>query len=224
MNALIMQKTKETILHASQKSDTAILFFSATGKDSIVLLHLLQSQFKKVVCCFLYHVKGLNIVEPFFNWARSYGNVEVIQLPHTDLYNFKMQGLLSVKHLDGLKRLKLRDIEDYLKIKYQTEVVVYGMKISDSFVRRGMFNKAAKSDIHFDYEKYYPIVNWTNKDCLSYIKLHKLPEPLKLGSKRGSSGINFRPETILYIKEHYPEDYKKIIKEFNLIEAKYGGS
>ena len=63
MNALIMQKTKETILHASQKSDTAILFFSATGKDSIVLLHLLQSQFKKVVCCFLYHVKGLNIVE-----------------------------------------------------------------------------------------------------------------------------------------------------------------
>ncbi len=114
-----MQKTKETILHASQKSDTAILFFSATGKDSIVLLHLLQSQFKKVVCCFLYHVKGLNIVEPFFNWARSYGNVEVVQLPHTDLYNFKMQGLLSVKHLDGLKRLKLRDIEDYLKIKYQ---------------------------------------------------------------------------------------------------------
>ena len=219
-----MQKTKETILHASQKSDTAILFFSATGKDSIVLLHLLQSQFKKVICCFLYHVKGLNIVEPFFNWARSYGNVEVIQLPHTDLYNFKMQGLLSVKHLDGLKRLKLRDIEDYLKIKYQTKVVVYGMKISDSFVRRGMFNKAAKSDIHFDYEKYYPIVNWTNKDCLSYIKLHKLPEPLKLGSKRGSSGINFRPETILYIKKHYPEDYKKIIKEFNLIEAKYGGS
>ena len=65
---------------------------------------------------------------------------------------------------------------------------------------------------------------WTNKDCLSYIKLHKLPEPLKLGSKRGSSGINFRPETILYIKKHYPEDYKKIIKEFNLIEAKYGGS
>ena len=195
-----MQKTKETILHASQKSDTAILFFSATGKDSIVLLHLLQSQFKKVICCFLYHVKGLNI------------------------YNFKMQGLFSVKHLDGLKRLKLRDIEDYLKIKYQTEVVVYGMKISDSFVRRGMFNKAAKSDIHFDYEKYYPIVNWTNKDCLSYIKLHKLPEPLKLGSKRGSSGINFRPETILYIKKHYPEDYKKIIKEFNLIEAKYGGS
>ena len=69
----------------------------------------------------------------------------------------------------------------------------------------------AVSDIHFDYEKYYPIVNWTNKDCLSYIKLHKLPEPLKLGSKRGSSGINFRPETILYIKEHYPKDYKKII-------------
>ena len=92
------------------------MFFSATGKDSIVLLHLLQSQFKKVVCCFLYHVKGLDIVEPFFNWARSYGNVEVVQLPHTDLYNFKMQGLLSAKHLDGLKRLKLRDIK--LKLSY----------------------------------------------------------------------------------------------------------
>lgn len=220
MNSEIKQKTQETILHASHQNDTCILFFSATGKDSIVLLHMLQPLFKKVVCVFMYHVKGLNIVEPFFNWARSYGNVEILEIPHPDIYNFKSQALFTVKPIAGLKKLKLRDMEDYLKLKYSTPVVVYGMKLNDSFVRRGMFSKAAKSDIHFDYDKYYPIVNWSNKDCLSYIELNRLPKPLKLGSTRGSSGINFRPETIEYIKTHYPQDFKRIVNEFPLLGAK----
>lgn len=218
----VLNNTLATIDHASKRSDTCILFWSATGKDSIVLLDLLSSLFKKVVCVYLYIVKDLNIVEPFFLWAKSYSNVEIVQLPHPDRIRAKKYATFSLKPMLSLKELKFKDYEDYLKKEYLTDVVVYGMKITDSFVRRGIFNKAAKSEIHIDFGKFYPIVNWSNKDCLSYIQLHGLPNPLKLGSKRASSGINFREETILHIKKHYPMDYQRLIKDYPLIGAKYG--
>ena len=217
-----MQRTMATVADAAKHGDTCLLFWGATGKDSIVLLDLLNKHFKKIICVYLYIVKGLNIVEPFFQWAYSYGNVEIVQLPHPDRIRCKKYAIWDIKPMPKLKELKLKDYEDYLKQQYQTDVVVYGMKIADSFVRRGIFNKAAKSEIHMDFGKYYPIVTWTNKDCLSYISIHNLPKPLKLGSKRPSSGINFRKETVLYIKSHYPLDYQKYIKEYPLIEAKYG--
>lgn len=218
----ILKHTDETIMHASRQSDVCILFWSATGKDSIVLLDLLSPHFKRIICVYLYIVKGLNIVEPFFYWARSYGNVDIVQLPHPDAIRIKKYGIFTEKPILSLKELKYKDYEDYLKREYCTSVVVYGMKIADSFVRRGIFHKAAKADIHVDFGKYYPIVNWSNKDCLSYIQMHSLPRPLKLGSKRASSGINFREETILYIKKQYPLDYQKYINEYPLIGAKYG--
>lgn len=218
----VLKHTNETVMHASQRSDVCILFWSATGKDSIVLLDLLSRHFRRVVCAYLYIVKDLNIVEPFFHWAYSYGNVDVVQLPHPDAIRAKKYGTFSEKPILSLKELKYKDYEDYLKNEYSTTVVVYGMKIADSFVRRGIFNKAAKADLHIDFGKYYPIVNWSNKECLSYIQLHNLPRPLKLGSKRASSGINFREETILYIKKQYPLDYQKYINEYPLIGAKYG--
>ena len=222
MKQEVIRKTKETIIHASLQSEVCILFWSATGKDSIVLLDMLSKTFKKVICVYLYIVKDLNIVEPFFHWAISYKNVEIIQLPHPDAIRIKKYGTFSEKPNLLLKELKYKDYEEHLKSKYFTAVVVYGMKIADSFVRRGIFNKAAKSDIHTDFGKYYPIVNWSNKECLAYIQLYNLPKPLKLGSKRASSGINFREETILYIKKNYPQDYKKYINEYPLIGAKYG--
>lgn len=222
MDAQMMQRTMATVAEAAKHSDTCLLFWSATGKDSIVLLDLLSPHFKKVVCVYLYIVKNLNIVEPFFRWAQSYGNVEIVQLPHPDRIRCKKYATFDIKPMPQLKELKLKDYEDYLKKEYQTDVVVYGMKITDSFVRRGIFNKAAKSEIHMDFGKYYPIVCWSNKDCISYITIHNLPQPLKLGSKRPSSGINFREETILYIKKHYPLDYQKYIKDYPLIGAKYG--
>ena len=217
MDSQMMQRTKATVADAAMHSDTCLLFWSGTGKDSIVLLDLLSPHFKKVVCVYLYIVKNLNIVEPFFRWAYSY-----VQLPHPDRIRCKKYGTFDIKKMPQLKELKLKNYEDYLKQQYHTDVVVYGMKITDSFVRRGIFNKAAKSEIHMDFGKYYPIVCWSNKDCLSYISIHNLPKPLKLGSKRPSSGINFREETVLYIKKHYPLDYQKYIKDYPLIAAKYG--
>lgn len=222
MDKCTLNKTTATIEDAASKNSTCILFWSATGKDSIVLLDLLARRFSKVVCCYLYIVRDLNIVEPFFLWAKQYGNVIIEQLPHPDRIRAKKYATFGIKPMLNLKELKYRDYEDFLKVKYQTDVVVYGMKIADSFVRRGIFNQAAKNEIHKDFGKYYPIVNWSNSDCLSYITIHNLPKPLKLGSKRASSGINFREETILYIKHHYPKDYEKYIKEYPLIEAKYG--
>lgn len=211
--------TNETILQASLKNDTAILFWSATGKDSIVLLHMLAPRFKKLVCCFLYLVKGLNLVDPYFRWARSYSNVEIVELPHPDLFGLKKFGDYNYNSLN-VDKITFKDLENYLVEKYSTTVVFYGSKIADSFVRRGMFAEAAKKDIHYQYGNYYPLVRWKNKDVLAYIEHNRLPKPLKLGSKTASSGIGLDDECISYLKQHYPSDFQKICKQFPLVAAK----
>jgi len=218
----VYTKTLSSLNNAREKNDTCILFFSATGKDSIVLLHLLKDRFKTVVCCFLYIVDNLSFIENYLNWAKTFQNVIIEKYPHPILYNYKASGYFSTKAVKGIKKVSFNDIADILKKKYNTEVVIYGHKVSDSYIRRGMFAGAAKNEFHTQYNKYYPIVNWKNKDCIDYITLNKLPRPLKLGSKRPSSGVSFRKETILFIKEHYPQDYKKMCYEFNLLEVKYG--
>ena len=106
-----------TVAEAATHGDTCLLFWSATGKDSIVLLDLLSPHFKKVVCVYLYHVKNLNIVEPFFRWAYSYGNVEIVQLPHRDRIRWKKYGTFDVKTMPKLKILDLKDYENHLKMK-----------------------------------------------------------------------------------------------------------
>lgn len=210
----------DTIMHASEKSDTCILFYSGSGKDSIALLHMVQPYFKKVVCVYMYLIKDLSFIEPFLRHARNYPNVEVLQIPHPDVYKHRKAGIFKNKADNSIKLVSLKDYEIYLKAKYQSEVVVFGMKITNSFVRRGMFFKASQEPIHFDYGKFYPIVSWTNKEVISYIQFNNLPMPLKLGSTRASSGVSLRLDTMSFIKQHYPKDYEKILIEYPLIRFK----
>lgn len=54
----MLQRTYDSIDRIGQQTDTALLFCSL-GKDSLVLLDLLYPRFRRVVCVFMYFVKGL---------------------------------------------------------------------------------------------------------------------------------------------------------------------
>ena len=58
-------KTNEILKNLKQLADSVILFHSATGKDSIVLLDLLIKRGFKVQPVFMYMVKGLSFIENY---------------------------------------------------------------------------------------------------------------------------------------------------------------
>ena len=217
----LLAQTEKCISHIKQKNDVVILFWSATGKDSIALLNMLQPHFKKVVCVYKYLVKDLEILNPFFLWAKKFPNVEIVQVPSPALFQYKKDGVYQVKKFSKLKLIKDRDIEEVLKRKYQTPLIVNGSKRGDNYINAGVYNKASKSEFLTDYDKYYPLVNWKNKDVLSYIRLNKLPKPLTFGTKSKSSGISLGFDFLLWVYEYHPRDFKKICEEFPLIKAEF---
>ena len=42
-----------------EKTDTAVLYYSAGGKDSIALLDMLAGMFNKVICYYMYLIPNL---------------------------------------------------------------------------------------------------------------------------------------------------------------------
>lgn len=66
-----------------EKTDTAVLYYSAGGKDSIALLDMLAGMFNKVICYYMYLIPDLDHVQPYIKWAKTkYNNVEIRQIKH----------------------------------------------------------------------------------------------------------------------------------------------
>lgn len=217
-NAYLCVMTKQesayaTIDYIREKTDSAILMCSL-GKDSLVLLDLMYPKFKRIVCVFMYFVKGLEHVEKWVNWVKAkYPNVEFVQIPHWNISYITKYGLFSVAK-PKTKQLNLTDICYALRLKYKIDYVFLGMKKADSMNRR-LFLMTYEKNHYENNFLVYPLAEWTQKEILAYMKMHKLPEPVRYG-KKASNGIGFNVDCFLYLEKNYPQDLEKIYKVFPL--------
>ncbi|MCK9629363.1 MAG: phosphoadenosine phosphosulfate reductase family protein [Bacteroidales bacterium] len=205
--------TANTIIKdIAQKSERVILFFSA-GKDSIALLDLMAPHFKEIICVFMYFVKDLEHINRYLRWAETkYNNVRIVQIPHWNLTYILRSGTFCAPN-PKVRLLKLSDIDRAMKLREGVEYSFLGMKKADSLNRRLMMNR----DGAVIGSKVYPLMDWTNKEVLQYMKVRGLPEPVRYG-KKASNGVGFNPECFSYLREHYPGDLKKILEKFPLSE------
>ena len=63
----------------------------------------------------------------------------------------------------------------------------------------------------------YPLADFTQKEVLSYMKQHNIPEPVRY-SLKASSGVGFNLDCLLWMEKNYPQDLEKIYKTFPLCE------
>ena len=212
-------KTLDTISFVANQSDKAILFHSATGKDSIALLELIQPHFSHIHCVYMYTVKGLSFVEKYIRYAeRKYGNISFLQVPHYSLtYNLR-DGYLGVKKLDGKKSFSLADINECIRHKTGVQWTFYGFKKSDSMNRRLMLNSYGDTAICHSTCKCYPLADWSNAKVLKYIKANRLISPIKYG-KGASGGENVSDiDFLLWARDKRPKDYALIVAQFPMSE------
>ena len=195
---------------AKQKEECRL--FCSLGKDSLVVLDLIYPKFKRIVCVFMYFVKGLEHVDMFARYIQArYPKIEFVQVPHWNLTYVLRGGMYCVPNPD-VKLLKLADVVNTLRIKYNIDYCFLGMKKADGMNRRLMLNGYAESC----YENkgiVYPLAEWTQKDVLAYMKMHRLPEPVRY-SKNASNGVGFNLDCFLWMRENYPQDLEKIYEVF----------
>lgn len=195
-----------------RKQTDSIAIAMSLGKDSLVTLDLCYGKFKRIVCFFMYFVKGLDHIQRWINWVKAkYPNVEFIEIPHWNLSYILRSGLYCTPR-PNIKLIKLADVCQSIRLKYNVEYIFLGMKKADGMNRNLMLKQF--SDNHYTNNGFvYPLAEWNQKDVLSYMRNHRMPEPVRY-SLKASSGLGFNVDCFKWMFENYPQDLIKIYDVF----------
>lgn len=197
-----------------EKTDTAILFYSAGGKDGIALLDMLAGVFDKVICYYMYLIPNLDHVRPYIKWAENhYKNVEVRQIKHYQRDYFDAFGFFKEPD-ESVKPRRIGDVEHEVREETGVMYAFSGMKGVDGYMKRMRLKKFAKTGYVTEKGMVYPLAIWTNKEVLRYIRAKNLIHPFVYKEKDVSQGFGIDLETMLFMRSKYPKDYQKILQEF----------
>lgn len=218
-----MKEAINVIRKIAAITDKAVLFHSATGKDSIALLHLMHPFFKEILCVFMYAVRDLEHVNKYIGWAqRRYPNARFIQIPHMAVYSEVRTGFLGCRQNPNQKLYSLSDLTDIVRVRYNIEWAFFGFKMSDSFKRRLMLRNYTPDKGEYDLQainykskKVYPLSVYKNGDILRYIEDNGLIRPESYGVKGQSSGCDpSNVEYLLWLEKYSPRDLQKVYSAY----------
>jgi phosphoadenosine phosphosulfate reductase len=210
----IWQDTLDLLREKQKESDEILLAFSG-GKDSLVCLDLCSRVFKTVKCFFMHFVPNLKCTEDALDYARARYNVSIVQYPHWVLIKCLKEGVYCDEgnNSETLPDWTLRDVYDLAKADAQTKYIVTGAKDADSLWRRRFFTTTKHwSDL------VYPIRKWNKLDVLAYCKVRNIPVP-KMSTAASATGVDLSTPSLLFVHQHFPEDFKRLLKWFPYAEA-----
>lgn len=217
-----MQKAIEAIRMVAAETDRAILFHSASGKDSIALLNLMVPHFREIVCVYMYLVKDLSHINRYLNYATSkYPNARFVQVPHYGLGSYIQTGYMGCRQNPKQKKFSMTDITEAIRQRYGIQWAFFGFKQSDSMNRRIMLRgkEYELQAINRKTMKCYPLSSYHNNDVLAYIKDKNLITPERYGNKGQSSGTNITDlDYLLYLRANYPSDLERVLAQFPYVE------
>lgn len=214
-----MEQAESIIEDIARRTDAVILFHSASGKDSICLCDLLAKRFKRVVCVYMYVVKGLTSQERYISYATTkYPNVEFVQIPHYAWFSMVKRGYMGCAARPDLKLHTLADLTELVRGRTGLWWSFFGFKQNDSLNRRCMLRTYEKEAICEKTGKVYPLSSYSNKDVLRYIRAEGLMPPERYDNKQ-SGGVDISEvRYLLYLRDKFPNDLKKVISAFPLCE------
>lgn len=217
----MLTRAIQTIEQIAQKTNKVILFHSMSGKDSIALLHLLYPHFDQITCVFMYVVKDLEHIARYMHYInKKYPKARIIQIPHFAVFSYIKTGHLGHRQNEKQRLYNLSDLTDNIREKTAIEWAFFGFKQSDSMNRRVMLRTYQEQAINEKNKKVYPLSTYKNNDIIEYIKAEKLITPEKYGNSQ-SSGTDINDlNYLLFLRNHFPNDLKKVIAEFPLVERK----
>ncbi len=131
----MLSNATSIIKKVASKTDRAMLFHSASGKDSIALLDLLAPHFKEIICVFMYVVPNLEHINRYIKYAEEkYPNAKFVQIPHYGVFSYIKSGYLGCKQDKKQRQYTLAQLTDIMREKYEIEWAFFGFK--QNFIRK----------------------------------------------------------------------------------------
>lgn len=200
---------------ASLLTDRVLVSFSG-GKDSVVALDLCAKHFEHVEAFFMYHVPDLSFQERELKWAENKYGITIKRIPHFEVSDFLRDGTYNDFWDEDVKRVKILQVYNYLREQTGVYWIAAGERIADSIIRRAMIVK--DGTINEKCGRIYPIAHWTKADVLAHIRRNKL----RVAEETAVFGHSFRslePKELHLLKQHYPEDFEKVLAMYPRAEA-----
>lgn len=210
------------MLDAKKRGGGKVLVGLSGGKDSITVLDLCVRVLgaENVSAFYMYLVRGLECVERSIRWCERRYGITVHFLPHwrlAQLYkNATYMPHYDVEHGRDLKQV---DIEQAARLASGCDWVAYGHRQADSIERIAMLKRNRGFDL--GGRRIYPLWRWSVDSVRAYVRRRRLPQPPQLSVlKRQSSGVSFREDRLLAIREEHPRDYAKMVAVFPFLPAR----
>lgn len=201
------------LLRIVREQTDAIGVAVSFGKDSLATLDLCCRLFNRVEGYYLYRVPNMDIVAEWCAEVYARHSVRVREYPHFDLSRCYRHALCQ-PHWRGLgktPKITMADIEATFRADADVEWIAYGWRRNDSFSRALIMRKCAGID--FVSRRVFPLRSWRRADVFGYLDGRRIPRPPGLGrSEQG--GLDFHPEALAYLREHYPRDYARWVEAF----------
>lgn len=217
-----LESARARIIRAKEMFGDAVCVGFSGGKDSLVSTDLLVQHFGRVEAFFMYLCRGLRCVEePLEGYAKRWG-IKLHYVPHFDRARLMKHAIASMQIVEGLNLpiLKQRDVENYITQQTGIRLFCYGERASDSFIRR--FYTRENDGLRLrGNPKLYPIWNWLDGDVYGYMRARRIPAPTRYGrvTRTKMSGMTLRDETVLWLRDNHPEDFRTLCKSFPFLEA-----
>lgn len=222
---LSYQTSAELCEQMAAECDTIVLAFS-TGKDSIAAWLQARKYFRRVVPYYAYCVPGLSFVERSLDYYEEFFGTHIVRVPHKAFFDWlncniyqppERKRAITELQLPGDEYNNLT-IGDMIRLYGELPEAAYtavGVRAADSPQRRLAISRYGA--INHSKKLFYPVYDWKKADVLAAIDEAgvKLPVDYKLFG-RTFDGIDYR--FLKPIKEHFPEDYERILELFPLAD------
>jgi len=187
------------------------------GKDSLATLDLCSQVFRHIEAYYLYRIRGLRIIRKWAKFVQDRYGVLVRMYPHFDLTRCYRYSVLQPHWPEARKVcvLKFIDLENYFRKDANVEWVAYGWRRNDS-LNRAIIMKTC-GGFQPETRRVFPLRAWKRKEVYEYLQKRGIPFPPSLGRK-DQGGLDFHAGALETLKAYYPDDYRKVLRDFPFAE------
>ncbi len=221
---MITSNSEELCTKIAEDSHGVCLLSFSGGKDSLASWLQLRRYFERVVPVYCYRIPGMSFIDRQMAYYERYFGTHIIRMPHPAMYrwlnNFTFQAPENL-HVIERMMLPMFDYDDVFAIIKHAEglpedtYTAIGVRQTDNMNRWSSIKKHGASN-----EKrrtFFPIYDWRKERIVAEIREARL----KLGEEyryffRSFDGLDYR--FLKPMKEHYPDDYARVLEMFPLAE------
>lgn len=203
---------------------TPIVVSFSGGKDCVAAWQALRESGANVVAAvYLYLVPGLSFVESHLDRCERQFGVAIERWPHPSLNRMLRNGVFQPpthrRASDALPSWTMPRMDKWVQRRWPGSLLALGARVTDNLTRR-----VASKHHHAEYNRkrrtLWPIYDWTTEQTIEAVRR----SGCRLSAEYRMFGRTFDGVHHQYlepIREHYPDDYAKILRWFPMADMEF---